>query len=333
MPPRLATHHLQPSGHALELGQLREHAIGRATRADAQSGGDEGIGGLIAADQRDGQLALLALVPDRDALVEAVADLLDNSDEFAAHADCHDLQAAPVSHLGYALGLAAVSVDHGRRALGQQFVEQAQLGQEVVLGVLVIVEMVVTEVEERASREAHAIEAALRQAVAGSLHGEMLDAVLRQLGQHGVQRHGIGRSEAFGCRAIGADQAERAEIGGPEAHTRPDLAHEVSGGRLAAGAGDGDDGLRLMAIEPRRHLGQRQARVVRAHHRHFGADREQHVIADQHCGCPRLYGLGHKARAVEFRSRHGGEQETRFDGAAVGGDADDIDRPRAGVCR
>ena len=210
-------------------------------------------------------------MPDRQSLAETVAGFAHHANEFSLFADRHDLQAASVADLDHPFGLAAIGIDHGRRAFGQQLVEQPELGQKILLGVLVVVEMIVAEVEERARRQPHAIEPPLVKAVAGGFHRQMLDAVLRQLRQHGVQRHRVGRGEAVGGRAVGADEAKRAEIGGLQTQPGPDLAHEIGRGRLAACSGDGDDGLRLVAIKSGRHLGQGEARIARAHHGDLGA--------------------------------------------------------------
>ena len=88
-----------------------------------------------------------------------------------------------------------------------------------------------------------------------------------------LQAHRVGRRmfEFHGARR--RDDADRAETGGAHAHGRPDLAHETGNRRLAAGAGDGDDQIRLAAEEARCCLGEGAARIgggnaYRSFHRH-----------------------------------------------------------------
>ena len=89
----------------------------------------------------------------------------------------------------------------------------------------------------------------------------MVDAGARHLGQALVQRHGIegGQRQVFAFARH--DDAQRAEAGGTAAELGPDLAGEFGRRGLAAGAGDGRDAARLLAIEDGGHQRQAPARI------------------------------------------------------------------------
>ena len=140
-----------------------------------------------------------------------------------------------------------IGVDDGGPARRQQLGEQAQLGGEIGLHGRVIVEVVAAEIGEGGGLQPHAVEPVLVEAVRGGLEGQVRDALGRQLGQRLVQRDGIGRGERAVDAAVGLDEADGAERGGLAAERGEDLAREVGNRGLAAGAGDGDDGLGLRA--------------------------------------------------------------------------------------
>ena len=142
-------------------------------------------------------------------------------------------------------GIAIVDVDH-RRAVGRDhFVEQPQLGGEVVLEGRVIIQMVAGDIGEGAGRDPHAVEPVLVEAVAGRFERQMRHAVARQLVQRAMQLDRIGRGVRAVCLARGRHHADRAEAGGRHAERRPDLAQEGGDRGFAVGAGDGGDGVGL----------------------------------------------------------------------------------------
>ena len=73
-----------------------------------------------------------------------------------------------------------VDIDDGRGAAVEQRLEQPQLGGEIGLEVLVIIEMIAGDVGEAARRDAQAVEPELIEAVRRRFDGKMGDAVAGQ---------------------------------------------------------------------------------------------------------------------------------------------------------
>jgi hypothetical protein len=96
----------------------------------------------------------------------------------------------------------------------------------IVLDGRVIIHVVAAEIGEGAGRELHAVEAALVETVAGSLHCAVRHAGIGEFGEQSVQRHRIGGGERAVFVAAGRDNAGRADAGGRLVIGFPDLARE-----------------------------------------------------------------------------------------------------------
>ncbi len=186
--------------------------------------------------------------------------------------------------------------------------------------------MVARQIAEPGGRQAQAIQAELIQPVRGSLQRHMLHALARQRGEHGGQRHRIGRRQAPAARMTGGDQAERAEAGRRQGGQRPELAQEVDGACLAVRASDGNDVFGLAAGQQGRHAGQCASRRVADDQRaarHPGGP--YGPAGGEDGGGTGLHRLSDVAAAVGVGSRQGREQEAGADAPAIGGDTGDGD--------
>ena len=239
-------HDLEPALDALELAERGQHAGGRLAGGDGETGREQRVAGLVVAEQRQADVVGSGRVPrPAQALREAVAGERHELQRVSASADG---QNGPAAARAAAITWAACSASALTTATppaGSKLGEQAQLGGEIGLHARVIVEMVAAQIGEGRGLQLHAVEPVLVEPVRGGLEGEMRDAFARQLGQRLVQRDGIGRGEAAVDAAVRLDEADGAERGGLAAETGEDLAREVGHRGLAAGAGDGDDGLGL----------------------------------------------------------------------------------------
>ena len=183
--------------------------------------------------------------------------------------------------------------------------------------------MVAREIGEAAGGDAHAIEAILVEAVRGRLEGEMRDAVARDLVELAMQRDRIGRGQRAVDGALRRDEADGADARGVMAKALPDLPREGSHGRLAAGAGDGGDGLRLKRKESCRGQRQRAARIGRHHEGNVGAVRPMLACNRDRA---RRDGRFDEARAVGLAAGKRKEQIARLHDAAVDGKPPHLDR-------
>ena len=133
-----------------------------------------------------------------------------------------------------------------------------------------------------------------------------------------MQRDRIGRRQRAVDLARGRHEADGADARRLLAGRGPDLAREGGDRGLAAGAGDGRDGLRLARKESRRRERERAARI---------ADPDEGDAVRQR---RRRHPLGHdrdraggqrrrdEAQAVVLGAGHRHEQIARLDRAAVG---------------
>ena len=192
--------------------------------------------------------------------------------------------------------------------------------------------MIARQIGEAAGRDPHTVEPVLVEAVRRRLDGEMGDALVGQFGQRLVQRDRVGRGERAIDFAIRRHYADGADARGAMAERGPDLPREGGHRGLAAGAGDGGDGGRLPAMEPRRGQRQRAPRVGDRHEHRARRQRGRRLLADngRGAGRRRLRGEG---RAIGLGSRHRHEHVAALDGAAVRRDAGHADRGGAGIER
>ena len=109
------------------------------------------------------------------------------------------------------------------------------------------------------------IEPILIEPVRGRLDCEMRDALAGQRIERTVQRDRIGRGQRAVSLAARRHDADGADAGGAMAERGPDLAREGGDRRLAAGAGDGGDGVRLARKKFRRHQRQRAPGIADVH--------------------------------------------------------------------
>ncbi len=192
-------------------------------------------------------------------------------------------------------------------------VEQARLGGEVVLHVGVEVEVLRGEVGERPDREARAGHPAEREGVAGDLHGHVRRAALHHRGEQRLQvgrlggREGAGQASPAQAGLDGADQP-RARPGRGERGLE-----QVDGGGLAAGAGHAEDTelRRRVAVDPRRRVAERRARVGVHEHRDPGVPQRRTrgaVGVGEHRGGTPGQGVGGEVGAVRPRPGEGAEQ-------------------------
>ena len=130
--------------------------------------------------------------------------------------------------------------------------------------------------------------------------------------EQAVQRDRIGRRQRAVFVAAGRDDAGRADAGRRLAVLLPDLPDEGSDRRLAAGAGDGDHRVGLLAEEARRRQRQRQPRIGDFDHRHRGRGQPGAARRDdgRSAALCRIGGIG---CAVGLRAGQRKEQEARLD--------------------
>jgi hypothetical protein len=121
----------------------------------------------------------------------------------------------------------------------------------IVLDRRVIVHVVAAEIGEAAGRELHAVEAALVETMAGSLHRCMGDAGVGQFLEQPVQRHRIGRGQRAILVPARRHHTGSADGSGGKTCLLPYLPCEGGDRSLAAGAGHSDHGLRLPPEEAR----------------------------------------------------------------------------------
>ena len=231
---------------------------------------------------------------------------------------------------------------------GQDLTEQPELGLKIVLDGCVVVHVVARQIGECASGEAHAVEPLLSKAVRGGLHSEVRDAAPGEPVDEFVQGDGVRRRQrpVDGQRA--RHDADRPDRGGVLAERLPDLAHEGDDRSFSAGAGHGDDCLRLARIEARGGLGERGARIgdldeggVRDLRPALGDDRRRALrqrLADMleavvlHAGKREEDVAGRSLSAVERQPRDGPRSERAVGVLEIEDVAKPSHRPRFTPC-
>ena len=222
-----------------------------------------------------------------------------------------------------AFELGHIGVEHGGSAGGHHDLEQAQLGGEVVLGSGVIVKMILGQVGEGGGGDLDAVQAALVEAVGRRLHGEMVDAARRDLGQGAVQGDRVGRGMGKRPTDRLADHPQGAEGRRPAAAVAPDLAGEFGHRGLAAGARDRRHEARLGGVETRRGAGQAAPRIIVGDQRN--ADFPD-PLPGEHGDRAATKRMVDEVGAVGPAAFQGGEQIARLHGPRIGGQAEDLDR-------
>ena len=149
-----------------------------------------------------------------------------------------------------------VDIDDGRGAAVEQRLEQPQLGGEVGLEGLMIIEMIAGDVGEAARRNAQAVEPELIEAVRRRFDGQMGDSLAGECVDRTMQLDRIRCGQRAVNLAARRDDTDGADAGRAKTQRAPNLPRKRRDRRFAAGAGDGGDGFGLARIKFRR--GQRQ---------------------------------------------------------------------------
>ena len=185
-----------------------------------------------------------------------------------------------------------------------------------------IIQMVARDVGEGARGKRNAVSAALLQAVARSLEGEMGDAVLGETGEDRMQLDRVWRGVLERQGAARADHADRTEACRAEPLPRPQLAYEGGDRGLAVGAGDGDGDLGLEAEEARGDQSEAPARVLVLDDGKRGR-RARRTLGHEDRSCAPLQRILDEARAIGLHTRQRGEQVAGLHRAAIGGEPGD----------
>ena len=262
---------------------------------------------------------------DGNHLREALDRTAGKLDVVAVLANRHDLEATLLGGFDHLPRIAIVNADHCGAARHNQVFEQPQLGGEIGFDGRMIVEMVARQIGEGAGSDTDTIEPMLIEAVRGCFQRKMRDALAGQLVERAVQVDRIGRGQRAIVFTFGRHDADRADACGRMPERTPDLAGECGNRRLAAGAGDSGDGLRLAREDFCR--GQRQCAPC--------------VFYGDKCNCigqpvRPLFGCnGNRAgrgrlpgevRAISLGAGNCDEQKPVLDLAAVGSNPGNLDR-------
>ncbi len=296
---------------------------------DGKARGGERVGGLEGPGQRQHEVTLAAEDGEAEALAEALRDKIEQADLGSRPADADEPLAARLGDLGDVGAAGAVHVDDRGAVGGQEIGEQLELGGEIGLHRRVVVHVVAAEIGEAGGADADAVQAVLVEAVARCFQRRVGDPLPGQPVELGVEGHRIGRGQAAVFGALAADHADGAEARRLLAGGGEDLADEDRDRGLAAGAGDGDEMLRLARVEARRHQGERPARLGSAEERNLRRQVEDGIVRGQHGNRPAADRLAGKAGAIGGRARQRREQVARHNLAAVGRKVADLDRPNA----
>ena len=173
--PMISSRPLTPSSLRKRLQRIGR----RLARGNRQPGGEQRIGGLIGAEQRQADIDRLAARGEH-ACAGAKRSAASSSSRSVSPArpTVSDGAARASGRRDHLAGVLAVGVDDGHAIRRQQLGEQAQLGGEVGLHRRVIVEVVAAEVGEGRGLQSDAIEPELVEAVRGRLERQVRDALL-----------------------------------------------------------------------------------------------------------------------------------------------------------
>ena len=242
---------VEPALGALERLERGKHRARLAVGRDRKAGGGERVLDLEAADQRQPHGVVGAGIGELQHLREAVDRAVVEADALPAPADRQQPQPALLRRRDHLVGMLVIGDDHGGAARLHQIAEQPELGGEVGFERRMIVEMIAADIGEGAGGDAHAVEPKLIEAVRGRLQHQMRDVVAGEFVERAMQRDRIGRGQRAVDLAPGRHQPDGADAGRRLAGRFPDLARERRDRGLAAGAGDGRDGVGLVLEEAR----------------------------------------------------------------------------------
>ena len=319
---RLA-HQFQPAGSADQLfKRLHRHSGGNAG-GHGKTGRHERIGHLKIAGEWNIHLVDHAVMMHFDHLF--MTEMLHpfQRQVIALAADSANIKARITSGADRLLRPRIVGEDHRRCALFHQRIEQPHLRGHIVLNGRMIIHMIAAEIGETGRCKLHAIEAALVEAVARSLHRRMRYAFGGKLGQKRMQRYRIRRRQRAIILAAGRNDTRRADLRSGMAGKGPDLPHERGDRGLSSRAGDRNHGFRLFSVEPGCGKGEIEARVRNGQHRHVSLHRMSGNDSDRTLGNRVL----HIGRAIRLGASDRHEQAAGLNLAAVCGYSPDFDRP------
>ncbi len=244
------------------MGQRIEGLCDIATGLDRQAERGEGVVGLEAANEAEPRL--VAAPPDGHAQAQTVGlgRKIGDMDVTGLVTEAADPVACGTANLCNGFEIRGIGVQDRRAVMGQQVAKQPQLGREIGLVGLVIVEVVARQVGEGRCREPHAVKAMLVEAMGRCFQRQVVQAGARQISQCLVEGDRIGRGQARAAIEAVGIEAKRAHTGRLVAQMRPDLACEAYHRRLAVGAGHANHGAWLVVVKAGRELGQAQAGIL-----------------------------------------------------------------------
>ena len=218
-----------------------------------------------------------------------------------------------------------ISDDHRRAARLHQIAEQPELGGQIGFERRVIIEMVAADIGEGAGGDTHAVEPELIEAVRRRLQHQMGDVVAGQFVERTVQRDRIGRGQRAVDFAPRRNQADGADARRRLSGRFPDLAGERGDRGLAAGSGDGRDGVGLTLEEPRGRDRERASRIADAHEGDAVGQRDRRHLLRHDRDRAGINRAPHEFEPVILGARHRHEQALGLDLAAVGRDPPHIE--------
>ncbi len=187
-----------------------------------------------------------------------------------------------------------------------------------------VVHVVAAEIGKGRSRKLDAVEPALVEAVAGSLHRRMGDAGICEFGKKLVQGNRIGRGERTVVVAAGRHHACRADHRGSKARMRPDLPGEGGDRGLAGRARHRNHRLRLATVERGGGAREKGARVAERKNGCGGSIRLDAGFSDDGNGAARKR-VDDIAGAVCLGAGDGDEKISWLHMPAVGRNAGNLD--------
>ena len=198
---------------------------------------------------------------DRQTLTESGGSTLDEAQGLSGPPRGHQRQPTAAHAFEKDVRERPVRIDDRRRIAREQRVEEPELRGRIGLGRPMIVEVIPAQVGEPARCEADAVEAALVDAVGGSLHGQALDPFSGQAVEGLVKGNRIRRRERPVSGARRGDETERSQARRRAAERREELPREIGDRTLSAGAGDRHHLLGLSPMEAGGRERERPSRV------------------------------------------------------------------------
>ena len=211
-----------------------------AAGGEHKSGRDQHIGGLIGADQRQGQLEFLAVMRDDQLLAERARLPRHQTDRVAALAHREQFEAAAGGARDHLVGPRIVGPHHRRRAIPRNVVEQPHLGREIIVHVGVVIEVIAAEIGEGHGFERHPLGAILVEAVRRRFVGDVADPHPLEPGDVRQEGDDVGGGQPGLDLVVGGGDPQCPDRGRAMPRQPPQLADHFDGRGLAVGPGDRD---------------------------------------------------------------------------------------------